>query len=429
MNVLWYYAIGFVVVWVLAFLLKGKYNITINGIVLMLKTDKLEQLISKIASISPRFWKALMNMSIPLGLFFMAVMVISLIISLQLMFETPTVSLILPGVDVPGSPIYVPFFTGFVALATVLVIHEGGHGVLARAEGVSIDSVGLLLALVIPGAFVEPNEDEIKKLNAFGRIRIYFAGPMFNIGLCLIALVITAGIGGFMASENLYTSDGMEITSVVPGSPSDGVLEQGMVISKINSVSVSNYSAYTAYLNTTHIGDRLNISTDRGDYLITTRANPNNDSLSYMGIRSSQHQVVSDSAKDTYGEIIPMILPTINEIFYYIFFLNFAVGTFNLLPMKPLDGGLILEEILKVKIRPDRRTDFNNSLNGYTRLLPRSIRCWISRRFNDLLNFIHSHELSDEKAERIATWISQIFLAVLIILVLYGFAPAIRSLL
>lgn len=33
MNVLWYYVIGFIVVWILAFLLKDKFNITMEGIV------------------------------------------------------------------------------------------------------------------------------------------------------------------------------------------------------------------------------------------------------------------------------------------------------------------------------------------------------------------------------------------------------------
>ena len=429
MNVLWYYAIGFIVVWILAFLLKDKFDISIEGIVIMLKTDKLEHLITRIANLSPRFWKYFINLSIPLGLFFMIVMLVSLIISLQLMFETPTVSLILPGVDVPGSPIYVPLFTGFIALATVLIIHEGGHGILAKAEGVSIDSVGLLLALVIPGAFVEPNEDDIKRLNSFSRIRIYFAGPMFNIALCLIALVITAGIGGFIASEDLYTSDGMEISSVVPASPADGVLSQGMVIKEINGIKTTNYSSYTKYLSTTHIGDNLTITTEEGTYSLVTSSNPNNESLSYIGIRASQHEVVSDAAKEKYGTIIPSILPTINEIFYYIFFLNFAVGTFNLLPMKPLDGGLILEEILKTKIVPERRLEFNRALNRYTRILPRGIRCFISKIFNNILNFIHNHELSTQNAEKITKGISQILLFILIVLIVYGFVPAITSLL
>ena len=163
MNVLWYYVIGFIVVWILAFLLKDKFNITMEGIVLMLKTERLKGVLDRIANRCPRLWKAYLNIGMPIGIFFLILMVITLIWSLQLMFKTPTVSLILPGVDIPGSPIYIPFTTGLVALATVLVIHEGGHGILARVEGISIDSVGLLLLAIIPGAFVEPNPDELER--------------------------------------------------------------------------------------------------------------------------------------------------------------------------------------------------------------------------------------------------------------------------
>lgn len=428
MNVLYYYAIVFVVIWVLAYIFKDKAGITIEGITLMLKTEKLEHLISKIASISPRFWKYYINLSIPIGLFFMILMVVSLIISLQLMFDTPTVSLILPGVDIPGSPIYIPFVTGFIALATVLIIHEGGHGVLARAEGISIDSVGLLLFAVIPGAFVEPNEEELKKLNGFSRVRIYFAGPMANVTLCLIALVVTMGLTGFMASENLYTSDGMQISSVVPASPADGVLTDGMIIKQVNGQDVNNRREYSMILSKVHIGDNISITTDKGTYSIVTSTNPNNESLSYIGIRAQEHQIISDPAKSKYGTVIPAVIPTIHEIFYYIFFLNFAVGTFNLLPMKPLDGGLILEEIVNMKIRPDRRVEFNDALNRYTRVFPRGLRCFISRRFNDLLNFISRHELSENRVNKLTNLSSQILMFILIVLIIYGFVPAITSL-
>ena len=133
MNALWYYAIGFVIVWVLAVLLKGKYDsISVQGIVIMLKTEKLHDIIDRIAKKVPRFWKAYMNIGIPIGFLFMGIMFVAILGSLQLMFEMPTVSLILPGVDIPGSPLYIPFGTGLLALATVLIIHEGGHGVLAR---------------------------------------------------------------------------------------------------------------------------------------------------------------------------------------------------------------------------------------------------------------------------------------------------------
>lgn len=425
MNVLWYYAIGFVIIWVLAYLLRNKLNITMQGLVLMLKTEKLHDIIDKIAKRCPRFWKTYMNIGIPVGLFFLVLMLVSLVWSLQLMFETPTVSLILPGVDIPGSPIYIPFATGLLALATVLIIHEGGHGVLARVEGISIDSVGLLLFAIIPGAFVEPNEDELKKANGISKLRVYTAGPMFNMGLAAIGLIIMICIGGFIASENIYTTDGMEITSVVPGSPSEGVLSQGMVIHAINNQSANDYNSYVTVLNQTKIGDNLSISTDKGTYNIITSSSPNNSSKSYMGIRSKAHTIVAPEARNKYGTFLPWLLTELREFFYLVFLLNFAVGTFNLLPMKPLDGGLILEEIIGYRIRDDRRKDFNNTLNNLTRFLPRKIRCWISGGFNSILDFLHNHELEEETVQWLVNIISKALLVIIVVLVLFGLVPGI----
>jgi len=427
MNVLWYYAIGFVVVWILAYLLRDRFNISIEGIVLMLKTERLEKVIDRIAMACPRLWKWYINIGIPFAVVFMAVMLVSLIVSLQLMFETPTVSLILPGVDVPGSPIYIPFATGLIALATVLVVHEGGHGVLARVEGISIDSVGLLLLAIIPGAFVEPNEEELSRANGISKLRVYSAGPMFNIALCIIALLLAGLISGFMVSENIYTSDGVEISSVVPSSPAEGVLSEGMVIHEINSKAVNGTFSYLEALNGTHIGDNLTFVTDRGKYSLITSSSPTNASRSYMGIRTKSHTVVSSEAESRYGTFIPWLLTQLEEIFRLMFFLNFAVGTFNLLPMKPLDGGLIFEELLGVRIRPDRRVEFNDTLNRYTRFMPAGIRSWISGGFNSLLDFISRHELSDESVERIVSWTSRILLAILLLLILYGLLPAFKG--
>ncbi len=429
MNPLWYYFYGFIIVWVIAFFLRGRYNITIDGIVIMLKTERLKGLIDSVAKRCPRVWKMYMNIGIPVGIVLIVVMVISIIYSIQLMFETPTVALVLPGVDIPGSPIYIPFASGLIALATVMIIHEGGHGVLARCENVAIDSVGLLLLIIIPGAFVEPNEDEVKKINGISRLRIYFAGPMFNILLCVIALAVTLSISGFIADENMYTTDGVEISSVVPASPAEGVLSEGMVIYSVNNQTVTNATSFTASMSDVSVGDNVTLSTDQGDYTITTTENPNNSSSAYLGVRSQGHTVVAPEAREKYGTTLPAILSQLEELFYLIFFLNFAVGTFNLLPMKPLDGGLIFEELLRIRIRQDRRKDFNHTLNRWTRFLPMGMRCWISRRFNSLLNFISAHELTEERVTQITRIVSYILIVILIVLILYGLVPGILELL
>ncbi len=87
-----------------------------------------------------------------------------------------------------------PLGYGLIALVTVIVVHEFAHGILARAEGIRIKSIGVLLLAIIPGAFVEPDEEEVKKANRLSKLRIYAAGSIFNIGFAAIALVINHSI-------------------------------------------------------------------------------------------------------------------------------------------------------------------------------------------------------------------------------------------
>jgi len=140
LNVLWYYAIGFLLIWVIAILFHKQLKIDIEGPILMRKTKRLRGFIDGVAQRSPRFWKWTMNIGIPVGFFLMFLMLYLLIQSLQTLFQAPSVALILPGVDMPGQPIYIPFGYGIIALATVMIVHEFGHGILARVEGVRIKS-------------------------------------------------------------------------------------------------------------------------------------------------------------------------------------------------------------------------------------------------------------------------------------------------
>lgn len=320
-----------------------------------------------------------MNIGIPVSVFFMFLMLILIVYSLQSLLNSPQVGLVLPGVDYPGSPVYVPFAYGIIALATVMVIHEFGHGILARVDGIRIKSIGVLLLAILPGAFVEPNEEDIKKSGRMTKLRIYSAGSIFNLGLAAVSLIIFLlisavaiggvglGIPGFTVpgtsiktqpvtilnmSEPVFptfNSDGIQISSVVPGSPSYGKLNQGAVIDNINGISTHNTTQFQNYVSTLKVGDNVSIQTDQGSVNIIAAKNPNNDSA-YMGIRVAQNFVVDKNVVHTYGTTLPWFLYDLSQLFFWIFLLNFAVGTFNLLPMKPLDGGLILEELLRSKI-------------------------------------------------------------------------------
>ncbi|MGB9936248.1 MAG: site-2 protease family protein [Methanobacterium sp.] len=349
MNALWYYAIAFVIIWILAILLKDKLKIDIEGPLLMRRTLRMRDFIDRIAQKSPRFWKVFMNIGIPVAVFFMGLMVYFLVISLETLLQAPQVGLILPGVDYPGAPIYIPLFYGIIGLATVIVVHEFAHGILARAEGIEIKSIGVLLLAVLPGAFVEPDEEGVKKASRLSKLRIYAAGSIANLSLAAVGFIIVFVLSNFVIAGSFH-SEGVEINSIVPNSPSDGILKQGMIIQSINGYSTDNVTKYSEALTKIKIGDEVTIQTDQGVFKVKAGVNPNNATRPYLGIRSQQHLVVNQEVSSTYGNIIPWISFYLQDLFYWIFILNFLVGTFNLLPMKPLDGGLMFEELLGYKL-------------------------------------------------------------------------------
>ncbi len=390
-NPLWYYAIGFVVIWVLALLFRKQLKIDVEGPILMRKTKKLRGFIDSVAQRNPRFWRIYLNIGIPISIFFMVFIVYALIISLQTLFQAPTTQLILPGVDLPGQAIAVPFIQGIIGLATVIVIHEFGHGILARVDGVRIKSIGLLLLAVLPGAFVEPDEDDVKKSKKITKLRIYAAGSIFNLSLAAVSLLLMLLISvlfisslsfgipsesvpgvSFLKTEPVmlniggpifpsFHSDGIKIDSVVPKSPADGVLQPGMIIQSINGNPTTTVTQFEQFDVTTYIGENLTFQTNEGTYSLKTAANPNNATKSYIGIESEENLAVNSNVSKIWGNTLPWVLFNIQDLLFWIFFLNFAVGIINLLPARPLDGGLILEELLNYRLS---KTTVDRIVNG-----------------------------------------------------------------
>ncbi len=103
----------------------------------------------------------------------------------------PGGTLLLPGVNLP-------FFEGILALLIILVIHEGAHAILARVGKIPIHSSGLVLFGIVPiGAFVEPDEKKLMRLEKVKQTRVLVAGSTSNLAascvLFFIFLVIALG--------------------------------------------------------------------------------------------------------------------------------------------------------------------------------------------------------------------------------------------
>ena len=207
MNGIWYYIIAFFLIWILSLTFRrqlSNHGFEINFPTIMWKTKRFHNVIEKIANLSPRFWKWFMNVGIIISFIAMFFITYSLIQSLSTLIEAPAVSIVLPGVEMPGSTIYVPLGYGLISLATVLIVHEFSHGILSRVEKINIKSVGLLLFTILPGAFVEPDEEELVKSSKLSQLRVYAAGSMANITLAIVALLIFSA--KIPAGRTMWTS-------------------------------------------------------------------------------------------------------------------------------------------------------------------------------------------------------------------------------
>ena len=360
MNGIYYYLIAFAVIWILSAVFHDrleKHGFEINFPVIMWKTQRLRGLISRISNFSPTFWRWYMNVGIVVAFGAMAFITWTLVSSLPSVFEAPAVSIVIPGVEMPGSSIYIPFFYGLIALATVLVVHEFSHGIQSVGEKISIKSIGLLLFAIIPGAFVEPDEDELKEAKRSSRLRVYAAGSIANITLAIIALLlvslISAGIPTFFAE------DGIAIDRIVSDSPSDGVLKEGMVLEAIDNHQITNSSDYLDVVSHYSPGDNVSVKTDQGSYTLTLDKNPNNDSRGYFGIQANKHFKLINNSMGP----IPWILFELLELFQWVAMLNLGIGLFNLLPLKPLDGGYMLEILLSYKLSENIYKPIVNALS------------------------------------------------------------------
>ena len=361
MNGIYYYLIAFAVIWILVGVFHEKlstHGVDLNFPVIMWKTQRLRGLISRINNLSPRFWRWYMNIGVIVAFGAMIFKTYTLVSTLPTVFDTPAVSIVIPGVEMPGSSIYIPFIYGLIALATVLVVHEFSHGVQSVGEKISIKSIGLLLFAIIPGAFVEPDEEELKSAKRTSRLRVYAAGSVANITLAVIALLLVSLVS--MGIPHYFAEDGIAIDRVVEESPSNGILKEGMVIEAIDNQKVNDSESYVNIIGSFKPGDNVSVQTDQGTYSIVLDKTPSNESKGYFGIQANKHfELVNDSLGS-----LPWVLFELLELFQWVAMLNLGIGLFNLLPLKPLDGGYMLEILLSYKLSENQYKPIVNAISA-----------------------------------------------------------------
>lgn len=104
----------------------------------------------------------------------------------------------------------VPTLSWIISLMLIVLVHEGGHALIASSKGLKPKSTGIgiagLIVPFLPIAFVEPDEKAFKNLNLKDKAIIASAGPAMNLFLS-IGIFILAILLGVFFWINLYDSD------------------------------------------------------------------------------------------------------------------------------------------------------------------------------------------------------------------------------
>lgn len=322
-----YILLGIAGFWLVLASIVRKFNLEERGVTavppifLMVRTQKFLHIIDSLSERAKSFWNLYSTAGvvvsvagIPASVGFFAWNAYKVLSAPR---EATPVIPVIPGVTIKIS------WGLIISIIIIFFVHEFSHGIVARREGISLKSVGALLLVVIPGAFVEPDEEEMKKASPLSRIKVYSAGSLGNFVVAAVFLVLLMLIP--------QVPDGILVYETIPGTPAENTPLEGAVIYQINNVDVLTSDTFSEEMTTYHKGDTLLLETSKGPVSVTLAEHPDIPGQGYIGIRPWQH--------------VEHFF--ILDIFSWISMLNLSIALFNLFPIsRILDGGKITDEIL-----------------------------------------------------------------------------------
>lgn len=340
----------------------------IQGIVLAYRTKKPLAWMDKLNP-GNLFWKIYGTICIPLCFYYMPQLVYLLgtkaIDILTMPGEQAGVALAIPGVHIPGSPIYIPLFYGIISIGILALVHEMAHGIIGKSERVKMKSSGFGMFLIFPLFFVEPDEKSLSQSSKLSRLRMISAGTGTNIMLAMLIFLITSlTIMPFL--ESVSVSEGIKITSLLENYPaSNANITTGTIILGINNVSFTNITEFNNELIKHAPNETILLNTSNGIYEVKLASNPSNSSRPYMGVFTEEAVSFSTRAKALYTEGALNLIRIIYELLIWIGFLNFSIGIMNLLPIWGLDGSALLYNLLSY-VMPEAKAKLVTSITSST---------------------------------------------------------------
>jgi len=255
----------------------------------------------------------------------------------------PTLSLVIPGVQIPGSPIFVPFWYGIIALFIVIVVHEFGHGIIARSHGLKIKNTGFGFMGPLPLAFVEPDEKQVEKKDSIVQQSIFAAGPFFNVILVAVVLAVSFLVINPIVSS-MVTAQGYEFSTIQKDFPADKYgLEKNVVYTSLNSQEINDSTQLVNALSCVKPGESITVGNSNNNVTLITAANPTDPTKGYLGISGISTNYVLKSQAWWFKGIYDLLFVLVS-LLEWVATLSLGIGLANLLPLGPVDGGRMLNK-------------------------------------------------------------------------------------
>jgi len=227
---------------------------------------------------------------------------------------------ILPGINLP-------LFEGIAALAIVLIVHEGLHGILARLYNLPLKSAGIVVFGFLPfGAFVDIHEKKLFAEKKEKQNAVLVAGTAANFATSLIFLALLLAF--------VYATEGFRVSGIYVES---GSLPAGSMVLALNGTPIGTFAGKNLTPNTTY-----SVKTDQGVFERTT------DDKGKLGITYIVADKKGEKGVLRYSPAFGW-MHVILRFIMLTFALNFVVAAINLVPLPLFDGGHIIKNLVGKK--------------------------------------------------------------------------------
>ncbi|MBI2176252.1 site-2 protease family protein [Candidatus Woesearchaeota archaeon] len=339
---------------VLLFVYRKRFQFQLKFIALYRTTWGLG-LMERIATRYRELVKLLGYVGIGVGFLSMFIILFTLIQSVFTLITVPNspspLSPVLPGVRIPGVPegFFVPFVQGIIAIFIIAVVHEFSHGVVALAHGVKVKSSGPAIIGPIFAAFVEPDEQQLKKKPDVVNYSLFAAGTFSNVVLAFVALFLLSAVFSPVSSA-FFPEQGVVLKGVEAGLPAGAAgLRQGMAVTAINGQPIASTNDALNALQLVRPNQTAVFSTGSGDFHVVAASNSKYPGRGYFGI--TIEPLLKNRDTPYFG-----VFSWLQGILALLATLSFGIGLANMIPIGPIDGGKMLHLAL-TRIRGEQKAN------------------------------------------------------------------------